>query len=1082
MAHSLSLDEVKNEIRSCIISSKAMLTLKQLSSDYMMLVGDPIPFKNLGFQSLEGLIKSFPDLDLKKQGNVTYAVAKQSEKSAHISELISNQKSPKKRPKFGRFHHSFPPSRSHQTNGWRPKTKYQSNKNHNPSGARAKNHAQFVSRSQPTVASKVVIPQHSSLPKQILRVEDEPATKGELNQRTNNKRLQENIKALSNSGGKEYMSKHRNTVFTTNTNINNNDGALQSTQIDSGASSKLLLSTKMRLSRKMSELSLDSDSGNSSPTNESISPILSKTAEFSRTNDPLKDLKKFVAIHKLGDVAVSTTLMDPKRKKFYSCKIKVGSEHTYCSYPKEFKSALEAQSFCCEEALADLIPKCEIKASLISTEQDLLIRIPPMLEKHANGIWAKQLTLDYSDKYGEMLPHDWLSIIDKSNNVHIEKTAKDHILYHCKLGDPNSVVIAEVLQKGQQRIGGSRMPLSNVSVPANTVQFREDGKLTCQITYVVSANEIWCEQIYTEENTRFSEMVDRMKIYYEEHEAQLIPQEIVLAGYYIAKYEQEYYRVRVEKIDQRGIVCFFIDTGDELVVPKSNIFVLERVYATSQAQAFLCRLSGLEDLYDVSTNSEHLAALLDRVVILELAIDISGDENTAILPVYMYDFETGSSINEDLISQLTVELAAPILKPDRSTEVYISHIESNGDIYVHVKTKGFDNLQSLRVELQMQVNEKPLDYLLYTVTKVNSEGQLYFMKDKLTGNWERTKLIDWAPTGDYAQVYFVDKGYTDVIKVADETLYPLDSVNEVFNTYPSQAVRVRMALDAIPPNFLDLATAALPKETPVLLKIVEMGAENIPTVKLFRRNADGLFCINESIAMQTELSKEETLKNKFKLLAVSGIPSTGTLKCPPLPKAGPGSRPIEVFVPMAVSPYNFIVQPCSSYKQLHEMMDKLQLAYEDVQYGNLSIDDIVPGGIYAYKHTDSCWYRLSVIKVIHTGSSVSGYLCDYGSYQTLSVRQLVTLDEAFMELPYQALSAKLAGIKPKLDKWTMVDCEFFKQLTEMKRLYAELISIERDSFSRSDIILKVSLYDTSTDDDILISDELIKSGIAVKHT
>lgn len=62
-----------------------------------------------------------------------------------------------------------------------------------------------------------------------------------------------------------------------------------------------------------------------------------------------------------------------------------------------------------------------------------------------------------------------------------------------------------------------------------------------------------------------------------------------------------------------------------------------------------------------------------------------------------------------------------------------------------------------------------------------------------------------------------------------------------------------MALDVIPPNFLDLASAALPKEAPVLLKIVEMGSENIPTVKLFRRNADGLFCINESIAMQCEL-------------------------------------------------------------------------------------------------------------------------------------------------------------------------------------------------------------------------------------
>lgn len=64
----------------------------------------------------------------------------------------------------------------------------------------------------------------------------------------------------------------------------------------------------------------------------------------------------------------------------------------------------------------------------------------------------------------------------------------------------------------------------------------------------------------------------------------------------------------------------------------------------------------------------------------------------------------------------------------------------------------------------------------------------------------------------------------------------------------------------------------------------------------------------------------------------------------------------------------------------------------------------------------------------------------------------------------------------------MVDCEHFKQLTEGKRLYAELVSIEPDSFSSSDIILKVALYDTSTDDDILISDELIKSGIAVKDT
>lgn len=51
-------------------------------------------------------------------------------------------------------------------------------------------------------------------------------------------------------------------------------------------------------------------------------------------------------------------------------------------------------------------------------------------------------------------------------------------------------------------------------------------------------------------------------------------------------------------------------------------------------------------------------------------------------------------------------------------------------------------------------------------------------------------MIDWSPDGDYAQIYFVDEGHTDVIKVAEETLYPLDALNDVFNNYPHQAVRV----------------------------------------------------------------------------------------------------------------------------------------------------------------------------------------------------------------------------------------------------------------------------------------------------
>ena len=38
-------------------------------------------------------------------------------------------------------------------------------------------------------------------------------------------------------------------------------------------------------------------------------------------------------------------------------------------------------------------------------------------------------------------------------------------------------------------------------------------------------------------------------------------------------------------------------------------------------------------------------------------------DNTTEISVYMYDCETGQSINEELIPMLTMELALPILEP-----------------------------------------------------------------------------------------------------------------------------------------------------------------------------------------------------------------------------------------------------------------------------------------------------------------------------------------------------------------------------------------------------------------------------------
>lgn len=102
------------------------------------------------------------------------------------------------------------------------------------------------------------------------------------------------------------------------------------------------------------------------------------------------------------------------------------------------------------------------------------------------------------------------------------------------------------------------------------------------------------------------------------------------------------------------------------------------------------------------------------------------------------------------------------------------------------------------------------------------------------------------------------------------------------------------------------------------------------------------------------------------------------------------------------------MQPHSTGKQLIKLMASLQEAYSNIQFSPLQIDNVLPGKIYASRHTDGKWYRTSVIKVIHSGS-ISVFYCDFGYYANLTLQQLIPLNLEFLDLPYQAIKAKLSG-------------------------------------------------------------------------
>ena len=215
--------------------------------------------------------------------------------------------------------------------------------------------------------------------------------------------------------------------------------------------------------------------------------------------------------------------------------------------------------------------------------------------------------------------------------------------------------------------------------------------------------------------------------------------------------------------------------------------------------------------------------------------------------------------------------------------------------------------------------------------------------------------------------------------------------------------------------------------------------------------------------------------NQFDDLSSKNVPSTGSLSSPKIPEIG---NYFDVKVPSAVHPHNFFVQPYESQKKLNQLMLDLQECYKDIQKSPVQMSDIVAGKIYASKHTDNKWYRTSVIKVIHAGS-ISVFYCDFGYYGTLTIQQLYPLDNEFMKLPYQAIKAKLADIKPKNSKWSMDDCSFFWKLVSKKSFVSLLMRIDKDVLYPSDIVLSLKLVDTSQSEDVLIDQVLINEGKAV---
>jgi len=93
------LNKTKKYLRSALLSTKGGVSAEQVYRDYRDLVGEGIPYRRLGYETLENFLTSVPDvckISRKPTGEVI-VMAVADETTRHIQDLVSRQTSKNKK-------------------------------------------------------------------------------------------------------------------------------------------------------------------------------------------------------------------------------------------------------------------------------------------------------------------------------------------------------------------------------------------------------------------------------------------------------------------------------------------------------------------------------------------------------------------------------------------------------------------------------------------------------------------------------------------------------------------------------------------------------------------------------------------------------------------------------------------------------------------------------------------------------------------------------------------------------------------------------------------------------------------------
>lgn len=756
-------------------------------------------------------------------------------------------------------------------------------------------------------------------------------------------------------------------------------------------------------------------------------------------------------------------------------------------------------------------PSPPASSSPASLNPDLRAKLEELLLKYPNGLWAHALPKLYQDTYKTKLPGHVLENLHLLSDIctidyPMPDNPKRAILYRRSSASGGSSPRREsgsrrssAASEEEVKEGGKRLDVPLLNPPSEEYP-------SVLVVEAADTNAVILRYIGEGYSQAQEAMEDEMRVFYGTNQSSAVsPASSPQMGQLVAvraEEEEEVLRAQVCQALSDKVKVDYVDHGFSEVISKTKVFELNEKFFKLPFQATKCKLAGLEPFCQEPAVLQKFESMASGKILLA---EILERGQPPLLVLYDTSQDDDVNINTACLRALQDRsLASPLQVNSVYMSVTVTSVSSDGTLYCQLPSRGLHKLN--------QILEKIETYFQSQVTSEFLVSRPFCGKGCLArykGKWSRVEITNLHGSR-VLDILFMDLGVQASVEVFELREVPQPFLRELV-AIPAQAVKccladLALSVGSWTPEALQWLREKVLNFTDCSMKVAKVDeTKGCTYIHLFtdKNFHDPARSLNHQMA-QSHLFKQHpdvflTSHSPTKTSTPSSSPSDSTngspascgpakahlrrvlsapkgtsssfspeapVSSPQLPPhidlPPPGSN-LDVYVSVACHPGYFVLQPWRDMYKLVVLMGEMILYYSKTEEQQLSIQK---NQIYAAK-VDNNWYRV-LVKGVLTNGLVSVYELDYGKHEVVSCTQLRTLIQEFRQLPFQGITAQLAGVKQR--QWSEEAAIVFRNHVEKKPLVAQLEGLQEapDPWERR---LTVFLVDTSQEErDVWVHD------------